>query len=200
MAQMVVSSSRKGKDEAFQEQLTGALCGRGRFPVSVLDERAARGATPADLVIVDTRGERRRRCRARAPARLARPALGIVAIAAAADFPDLILQFHACGGPTRFFTWPPDEENIHGAVGRRQAAAKPRRAPKPSARRRVLRRPKDGAGTTTLSVNCGVSWDASASDRRHVDLKPGLGATSRLLPRHAPALQPARRESTTSPA
>ena len=49
------------EDEAFRKQV-GRLLRSGTVPVSVIDERVREGRPP-DLIVVDIRGDARRRCR-----------------------------------------------------------------------------------------------------------------------------------------
>jgi len=55
------------EDDAFKKHF-GRLLRAGALPVSVLDERSARDATPPDLVIVDTRGDASSGCARMPPA------------------------------------------------------------------------------------------------------------------------------------
>ncbi|HMB81402.1 MAG TPA: hypothetical protein VKI43_15090, partial [Vicinamibacterales bacterium] len=78
------------EDEAFKKHF-GRLLRAGAIPVSVLDERAGRDATPPDLVIVDTRGDALSSMSGIERLRASAAGAGIFAIATAAD-PELILQ------------------------------------------------------------------------------------------------------------
>ena len=92
------------EDEAFKKHF-GRVLRAGAIPVSVLDERVARDATPADLVIVDTRGDASSSMSSIERLRASSAGAGIFAIATAAD-PELILQSMRAGA-NEFFTWPP---------------------------------------------------------------------------------------------
>src|SRR6185369_10575280 len=76
----------------------------------------------------------------------------------------------------------PDEETFHGAVRRTAARRETAQGAKPSATTLVFFGAKGGAGTTTVSVNCGVEL-ARLSKRSTVivDLKPGLGEVALFL-------------------
>ncbi len=167
------------EDEAFKKHF-GRLLRAGAIPVSVLDERVARDATPADLVIVDTRGDASSSMSSIERLRASSAGAGIFAIATAAD-PELILQSMRAGA-NEFFTWPPDEETFHGAIRRTAARRETAQGAKPSATTLVFFGAKGGAGTTTVSVNCGVEL-ARLSKRSTVivDLKPGLGEVALFL-------------------
>src|SRR5204862_556434 len=81
-----------------------------------------------------------------------------------------------------FFTWPPAEETFHGAVRRTAARRETALGARASATTLVCFGAKGGAGTTTVSVNCGVEL-ARLSKRSTVivDLKPGLGEVALFL-------------------
>jgi pilus assembly protein CpaE len=166
------------EDDGFKKHF-GRLLRAGAIPVSVIDDRAGRDGTPPDLVIVDTRDASSsmssiERLRASAPG------AGIFAIALVAE-PDLILQSMRAGA-NEFFTWPPAEETFHGAVRRTAARRETAQGARPAATTLVFFGAKGGAGTTTLSVNCGVEI-ARLSKRSAiiVDLKPGLGEVALFL-------------------
>ena len=167
------------EDDAFKKHF-GRLLRAGAIPVSVLEDRAARDATPPDLVIVDTRGDASSSMSSIERLRASAAGAGIFAIAMAAD-PELILQSMRAGA-NEFFTWPPDEETFHGAVRRTAARRETAQGARPSATTLVFFGAKGGAGTTTLSVNCGV--DLARLSKRStviVDLKPGLGEVALFL-------------------
>src|SRR5207249_1425257 len=166
------------EDDGFKKHF-GRLLRAGAIPVSVIDDRAGRDGTPPDLVIVDTRDASSAMAsieRLRASA----PGAGIFAIALVAE-PDLILQSMRAGA-NEFFTWPPAEETFHGAVRRTAARRETAQGARPTATTLVFFGAKGGAGTTTLSVNCGVEI-ARLSKRSAiiVDLKPGLGEVALFL-------------------
>jgi pilus assembly protein CpaE len=85
-------------------------------------------------------------------------------------------------GANEFFTWPPPEEAFNGAIRRTAARRETSHGARPSATTLVFFGAKGGAGTTTLSVNCGVEL-ARLSKRSTiiVDLKPGLGEVALFL-------------------
>jgi pilus assembly protein CpaE len=152
----------------------------GAIPVSVIDERAARDATPPDLVIVDTRGDASSTMSSIERLRANAAGAGIFAIATAAN-PELILQSMRAGA-NEFFTWPPDEETFHGAVRRTAARRETAQGARASATTLCFFGAKGGAGTTTLSVNCGVELARlSKKSTLIVDLKPGLGEVALFL-------------------
>src|SRR5712671_435177 len=164
------------EDDAFKKHF-GRLLRAGAIPVSVLDERGGRDGTPPDLVIVDTRGDATSTIER---LRAGSAGAGIFAIATAAD-PELILQSMRAGA-NEFFTWPPDEESFHGAVRRTAARRETAQGARPSATTLVFFGAKGGAGTTTLSVNCGVELARlSKKSTVIVDLKPGLGEVALFL-------------------
>jgi pilus assembly protein CpaE len=112
--------------------------------------------------------------------RASAPGAGIFAIALAAD-PDLILQSMRAGA-NEFFTWPPVEETFHGAVRRTAARRETAQGARASATTLVFFGAKGGAGTTTVSVNCGVELARlSKKSTVIVDLKPGLGEVALFL-------------------
>jgi pilus assembly protein CpaE len=145
-----------------------------------MEERAARDGTPPDLIIVDARGDASSAMSAIERLRASAPGAGIFAVAAAAD-PEVILQAMRAGA-NEFFTWPPAEETFHGAIRRTSARRDTTQGAKPSATTLVFFGAKGGAGTTTVSVNCGVEI-ARLSKRSTiiVDLKPGLGEVALFL-------------------
>jgi pilus assembly protein CpaE len=166
------------KDDGFKKHCA-QLLRTGAIPVSVMDDRGSRDGTPPDLIIVDTRDASSamasiERLRANAPG------AGIFAIALVAE-PDLILQSMRAGA-NEFFTWPPVEETFHSAVRRAAARRETAVGARPAATTLVFFGAKGGAGTTTVSVNCGVEL-ARLSKRSTVivDLKPGLGEVALFL-------------------
>src|SRR3989441_3095981 len=166
-------------DDGFKKQIE-RLLRSGAIPVSVMDDRPARDGTPPDLVIVDTRGDVSSAMPGIERLRASAPGAGIFAIALEAD-PDVILQSMRAGA-NEFFTWPPDEETFHGAIRRTAARRETAHGARPSVTTLVFFGAKGGAGTTTLSVNCGVEL-ARLSKRSTiiVDLKPGLGEVALFL-------------------
>src|SRR3989442_9316974 len=166
-------------DDGFKKQIE-RLLRSGAIPVSVMDDRPARDGTPPDLVIVDTRGDASSAMPGIERLRASAPGAGIFAIALEAD-PDVILQSMRAGA-NEFFTWPPDEETFRGGIRRTAARRETAQGAKPSATTLVFFGAKGGAGTTTLSVNCGVEL-ARLSKRSTiiVDLKPGLGEVALFL-------------------
>ena len=167
------------EDDAFKKHF-GRLLRAGAIPVSVVDERAARETTSPDLVIVDIRGDASSSMSSIERLRAGAAGAGIFAVAMAAD-PDLILQSMRAGA-NEFFTWPPDEETFHGAVRRTAGRRETAQGAKPSATTLVFFGAKGGAGTTTLSVNCGVELARlSKKSTVIVDLKPGLGEVALFL-------------------
>src|SRR5882757_4242286 len=167
------------EDDAFKKHF-GRLLRSGAIPVSVLDERVGRDGTPPDLGIVDTRGETSSSMSSIERLRANAPGAGIFAIALVAE-PDLILQSMRAGA-NEFFTWPPVEETFRGAIRRTAARRETAQGARPSATTLVFFGAKGGAGTTTVSVNCGVEL-ARLSKRPTVivDLKPGLGEVALFL-------------------
>jgi pilus assembly protein CpaE len=166
------------EDEQFKKQF-GRLLRAGAIPVSVL-EGAGRESTPPDLIIVDARGDASSAMSTIERLRAGAPGAGIFAVANAAD-PELILQAMRSGA-NEFFTWPPAEEAFHGAIRRTSARRDTAQGAKPTATTLVFFGAKGGAGTTTVSVNCGVEV-ARLSKRSTVivDLKPGLGEVALFL-------------------
>jgi pilus assembly protein CpaE len=166
------------EDDAFKKHF-GRLLRAGAIPVSVIEDRATAHATTPDLVIVDVRGDASAALSNIERLRAGATGAGIFAVALAAD-PELILQAMRAGA-NEFFTWPPPEEGFHGAVrrtaGRRESTQGAR-----AATTLVFFGAKGGAGTTTVSVNCGVEL-ARLSKRSTVivDLKPGLGEVALFL-------------------
>jgi pilus assembly protein CpaE len=167
------------EDDAFKKHF-GRLLRAGAIPVSVLDERGIRDGAPPDLVIVDTRGDASTSMSSIERLRASAAGAGIFAVATAAD-PDLILQSMRAGA-NEFFTWPPEEEAFHGAVRRTAARRETAQGARASATTLVFFGAKGGAGTTTLSVNCGVELARlSKKSTLIVDLKPGLGEVALFL-------------------
>ena len=167
------------EDDAFKKHF-GRLLRAGAIPVSVLDDRVGRDGTPPDIVIVDTRGETSSSMSSIERLRAAAPGAAVFAIALVAE-PDLILQSMRAGA-NEFFTWPPPEETFHGAIRRTAARRETAQGARPAATTLVFFGAKGGAGTTTLSVNCGVELARlSKKSTLIVDLKPGLGEVALFL-------------------
>ena len=167
------------EDDAFKKHF-GRLLRAGAIPVSVLDERGIRDGAPPDLVIVDTRGDASSSMSSIERLRASASGAGIFAVATAAD-PELILQSMRAGA-NEFFTWPPEEEAFHGAVRRTAARRETAQGARASATTLVFFGAKGGAGTTTVSVNCGVELARlSKKSTVIVDLKPGLGEVALFL-------------------
>ena len=140
-------------DEAFKKHF-GRLLRAGAIPISVIENRAARDGVSPDFVIVDIRGDASSSMSSIERLRGATPGAGIFAVASAAD-PELILQSMRAGA-NEFFTWPPEEESFHGAIRRTAARRETAQGARASATTLVFFGAKGGAGTTTVSVNCGV--------------------------------------------
>ena len=167
------------EDDAFKKHIE-RLLRSGAIPVSVIDDRLPRDGTPPDLVIVDTRGDSSSAMSSIERLRAGAQGAGIFAVALTTD-PDLILQSMRAGA-NEFFTWPPAEETFHGAVRRTAGRRETTQGARPVATTLVFFGAKGGAGTTTVSVNCGVEL-ARLSKRSTliVDLKPGLGEVALFL-------------------
>ncbi|MBI4487262.1 MAG: AAA family ATPase [Acidobacteria bacterium] len=167
------------EDEEFKKHI-GRLLRSSAIPVSIIDDRAAREVAAPDLAIVDTRGDASSAMSTIERLRAGAAGAGIFAIALTAD-PDLILQAMRAGA-NEFFPWPPSEETFHGAVRRTAARRETTHGARPAATTLVFFGAKGGAGTTTVSVNCGV--ELSRLSKRStviVDLKPGLGEVALFL-------------------
>jgi pilus assembly protein CpaE len=167
------------EDETFKKHM-GRLLRAGAIPVSVMDDRAARDATPPDVVIVDARGDASSAMANIERQRAAHTGAGIFAVALLAD-PELILSSMRAGA-NEFFTWPPPEETFHGAIRRTAARRETTQGARPPATTLVFFGAKGGAGTTTIAVNCGVEL-ARLSKKSTVilDLKAGLGEVALFL-------------------
>ncbi len=166
------------EDDAFKKHF-GRLLRADAIPVSLLEDQTATGTAP-DLIIVDARGDASSTMSTIERLRAAAPGAGIFSIALAAE-PELILQSMRAGA-NEFFTWPPVEDTFSGAIRRTAARRETAQGAKPSATTLVFFGAKGGAGTTTVSVNCGVEL-ARLSKRPTVivDLKPGLGEVALFL-------------------
>ena len=167
------------EDETFKKHM-GRLLRAGAIPVSVLDDRAARDATPPDVVIVDARGDSSSAMANIERQRAAHAGAGIFAVALLAD-PEVILSSMRAGA-NEFFTWPPAEETFHGAIRRTAARRETTQGARPAATTLAFFGAKGGAGTTTIAVNCGVELARlSKKSTVIVDLKAGLGEVSLFL-------------------
>jgi pilus assembly protein CpaE len=175
-------------DEEFKRRVA-LLLRAGGVPIGIVEGRSAEGASP-DVVVVDIRSDASSGMAAIERLRSASATMAIFAIAAAAE-PDLILQAMRAGA-NEFFPWNvgdgsaaghATEESFHGAV-RRSAARKEAAtaSSKPPSVTYAFLGAKGGAGTTTVSVNCGVEL-ARATKRSTiiVDLKPCLGEVALFL-------------------
>jgi len=167
-------------DEEFKKQ-AGRLVRSSRISIALVDDhRSADQSAAPDIIMVDARGDASSAMAAIERMRAAAPNAGIFAVAMAAD-PELILQSMRAGA-NEFFTWPPDEEALHGAIRRTAARRETAAGARPNAVTLVFFGAKGGAGTTTVAVNCGVEI-ARLSKRPTVivDLKPGLGEVALFL-------------------
>jgi pilus assembly protein CpaE len=165
-------------DDDFTKRI-GRLLRAGPIPISVIDG-APRENAPADILIVDIRGDTPTALSNIEHLRAAAPSCGIFAVALTAD-PDLILQAMRAGA-NEFFIWPPGDETFHGAVRRTAARRETALGGKPTATTFVFFGAKGGVGTTTIAVNTGVEL-ARLTKRATVivDLKPGLGEVGLFL-------------------
>src|SRR6476659_3837891 len=167
------------EDEPFRKQV-GQLLRSGTIPVSVLSDRQAREGTSPDFIIVDIRTDQSGGMATIERLHASNAQAGIFAVAQAAD-PELILQAMRAGA-NEFFTWPPPDETFHGAIRRTAARRETAQGARPSATTLVFFGAKGGAGTTTVSVNCGVELARlSKKSTLIVDLKPGLGEVALFL-------------------
>jgi len=166
-------------EEEFRKHV-GRLLRSGPVPVSLIDDRVPRDATPPDLVIVDIRDDASSAMAGIERLRAASAGAAIFAVALAAD-PDVILQAMRAGA-NEFFTWPPAEDVFQGAIRRTAARRETTQGTRPTATTLVFFGAKGGAGTTTIAVNCGVEL-ARLSKKATVivDLKSGLGEVALFL-------------------
>src|SRR5216683_7710859 len=165
------------EDDAFKKHF-GRLLRAGAIPVSVVEGTGRDGAP--DLILVDTRGDAASAMSSIERLRAGAPSAGIFVVALTAE-PDLILQSMRAGA-NEFFTWPLAEEGFQIAIRRTAARRETAQGARPAATTLVFFGAKGGAGTTTMSVNCGVEV-ARLSKRSTVivDLKPGLGEVALFL-------------------
>lgn len=176
MARLIASIVTE--DDSFRTHIAG-LMRAGAIPINLSGEALGRDGTPTDLAIVDVRGDSSAAMEDVERVRAASASVCIFVVANTAQ-PELILQAMRAGA-NEFFTWPPPEEGFVEAIGR-TAARRPALNATPQASTLVFFGAKGGAGTTTLSVNCGVEL-ARLSKRSTiiVDLKPGLGEVALFL-------------------
>jgi pilus assembly protein CpaE len=167
------------EDDTFKKHV-GRLLRSGAIPISLIDDRLSRDGTPPDLIIVDTRGDASSAMSVIERLRAGAPGAGIFVVALTAD-PDLILQSMRAGA-NEFFTWPLVEETFQGAIRRTAGRRETAQGARPPATTLVFFGAKGGAGTTTMSVNCGVEVARlSKQSTVIVDLKPGLGEVALFL-------------------
>jgi len=165
------------QDNAFKTQMAAVLRA-GATPVSIAGDALSRDSSPADLVIVDARGDMPAAMSTVEQVRAATPSVGILVVASEPR-PELILQAMRAGA-NEFLLWPPAEGSVADAIGRIAARRQSTRARQ--ATTLVFFGAKGGAGTTTLAVNCGVEL-ARLSKRPTiiVDLNPGVGEVALFL-------------------
>jgi pilus assembly protein CpaE len=184
MAQL--AASIVSHDEEFKRQIS-RLLRAGGVPVGIIESTS--DGVP-DLYVVDIRADASSGLATIERLRAGHEGTPIFAIAQAAES-DLILQAMRAGA-NEFFPWLTGgatqasramEESFNGAVrrtaARREAATAGGRQPCVT---HVFLGAKGGAGTTTVSVNCGVEL-ARLSKRPTVivDLKPCLGEVALFL-------------------
>src|ERR671915_1748767 len=184
MAQL--AASIVSHDEEFKRQVS-RLLRAGGVPVGIV-EALSDGAP--DLYVIDIRSDASSGLASIERLRAAHHGIPIFAIAAAAES-DLILQAMRAGA-NEFFPWNPGgatqasrsmEESFNGAVrrtaARREATSAGSKQPCVT---HVFLGAKGGAGTTTVSVNCGVEL-ARLTKRPTVivDLKASLGEVALFL-------------------
>jgi pilus assembly protein CpaE len=167
------------EDEDFRKQ-AGRMLRLGPLPVSVMDDRSGRDLSAVDVVVVDARRDQASAMSTIERLRAGSATAGIFAVAAASD-PNLILQAMRAGA-NEFFTWPPQDDALQGAIRRAAARRESAHGGSAGATTLVFFGAKGGAGTTTVAVNCGVEL-ARLSKRPTLilDLKPGLGEVSLFL-------------------
>lgn len=166
-------------DDDFRKQ-AGRMLRLGPMPVSVMDDRNGRDLAAVDVMIVDARRDHPTAMTTIERLRAASATAGIFAVALESD-PNLILQAMRAGA-NEFFTWPPQDDTLQGAVRRAASRRESVHGSAASATTLVFLGAKGGAGTTTVAVNCGVEL-ARLSKRATliVDLKPGLGEVALFL-------------------
>lgn len=166
-------------DDEFRRHI-GRQLRSSTVPVGVTDEYSHRGATAPDLVLVDMRQDVASGLATIERMRATAASTCVFAVASDAA-PDLILQAMRAGA-NEFFTWPPPDESLHGAIRRTTARREAGQGSRPTATTLAFFGAKGGAGTTTLAVNCGV--DLARLSKRPtviVDLKSGLGEVALFL-------------------
>lgn len=166
-------------DEQFRKQ-TERLLRSSPVPVGVIDEGGQRGTTTPDVVLVDIRQDATAGMATIERVRGAVAGAAVFAVAASAE-PDLILQSMRAGA-NEFFTWPPPQDTLHGAIRRTAARRESAQGSRPASTTLVFFGAKGGAGTTTIAVNCAVEL-ARLTKRPTVivDLKRGLGEVALFL-------------------
>ena len=174
----LLTASILTEDDSFRRHIVDRLRS-GATPVSIADERAARG-TPVDLIVVDGRHHHSGALASTERMRASAPSASIFMVAAESS-PDVILQSMRAGA-NEFLVWPIDETPWKEAIGRAVA----RRSSSPSgrsvARTTAFVGAKGGAGTTTVAVNFAVELARLAKRPTViVDLKPGLGEVTLFL-------------------
>ena len=161
-------------DDIFTSQVSGFLRSGA---VSVIVPSAGRGrdnGPASDIVVVDGRADAASAIAKVEHLRAASPAIAIFMVALEAS-PDLILQSMRAGA-NEFLTWPVEAHSLDEAIRRAASHRASRPGGKPHAATHVFIGAKGGAGTTTVTVNCGV--DVARLGKRPtviVDLKAGLG-------------------------
>jgi pilus assembly protein CpaE len=148
------------------------------IPVSVMDPVSQRGTATPDFVLVDIRFDTTAGMATIERVRGNNAGAAVFAVANVAE-PDLILEAMRAGA-NEFFTWPPQQETLQGAL-RRTAARRETHGAR-TTKTLVFFGAKGGAGTTTVAVNCAV--DIARLSKRStviVDLKRGLGEVALFL-------------------
>ncbi len=167
------------EDEDFRKQ-AGRTLRLGPLPVSVMDDRSGRDLAAVDVMIVDARRDQATAMSTIERLRAASATAGIFAVALESD-PNLILQAMRAGA-NEFFTWPPQDDVLQGAIRRVAARRESAHGGSAGATTLVFFGAKGGAGTTTVAVNCGVDLARlSKKPTLIVDLKPGLGEVALFL-------------------
>jgi pilus assembly protein CpaE len=167
------------EDAALKKHAT-RLLRSGSVPVTVSDDRTIRPEAPADVIVIDARGDAGSALVTIERLRSVAPSAAIFAIANAAD-PDLILKAMRAGA-NEFLVWPLADQTFQQAVRRIAARLQTSSGSQPNAIALLFFGVKGGAGTTTLAVNCAVELARLAKRSTVVvDLKPGLGEVSLFL-------------------
>jgi pilus assembly protein CpaE len=177
MAQLLASVV--SHDEQFRKQAERLLrsC---PVPVGVLEEGALRGTAVPDIYLVDIRHDAAAGMSSIERVRGAAAGAAVFAVATAHE-PELILESMRAGA-NEFFTWPPPQETLHGAIRRAAARRQAVQGSRPACTTLAFLGAKGGAGTTTLAVNCAVEL-ARLTKRSIVivDIKRGLGEVALFL-------------------